>query len=192
VNEILGVDAGNPTVREAEHVLAELLALLDLDPDAAAVGCTHLIHEHARPHVALSLAAPGLTAARLGVLPPSYGAALAAYRSGPGDLAATAAAAAAEHAARRSGRAVYYPGAATLTGQRTVGEVLAGSAIERVAVLGAGVPDPGTVLDTRDFVRPLWREGLLTLVATPAPAGRIAPFEVPNPTPCCADHGVTR
>jgi hypothetical protein len=27
-----------------------------------------------------------------------------------------------------------------------------------------------------------------TLVAAPAPGGRIAPFEVPDPTPCCADH----
>jgi hypothetical protein len=28
----------------------------------------------------------------------------------------------------------------------------------------------------------------MTLLAMPAPGGRIAPAEVPNPTPCCADH----
>jgi hypothetical protein len=69
--------------------------------------------------------------------------------------------------------------------------VLRASAIERVVVLG--LPDrpeapPDTVLDTRAFVRPQWMDGRLTLVAMPTPDGHIAPFEVPNPTPCCADH----
>jgi hypothetical protein len=41
---------------------------------------------------------------------------------------------------------------------------------------------------TRDHVRPEWRDGLLTLIATPTSNGVFAPFEVPNPTPCCADH----
>jgi hypothetical protein len=50
------------------------------------------------------------------------------------------------------------------------------------------VPDPQTPVETDDFVRPQWVDGVLTLVATPAPGGRIAPFEVADPTPCCADH----
>jgi hypothetical protein len=43
------------------------------------------------------------------------------------------------------------------------------------------------VVDTRGFVRPEWRDGRLTLIAAPAGLGRIAPFEVPDPTLCCAD-----
>jgi hypothetical protein len=47
---------------------------------------------------------------------------------------------------------------------------------------------PATEILTRDFVRPQWLDGRLTLITTPAAGDRIAPFEVPNPTPCCADH----
>jgi hypothetical protein len=55
-------------------------------------------------------------------------------------------------------------------------------------MLGSSDPAPDTLVDTRDFVRPEWRAGRLTLVTTPAPNGRIAPFEIPNPPQCCADH----
>jgi hypothetical protein len=70
----------------------------------------------------------------------------------------------------------------------SVGDILTRSGIERVVVLGGAAPGIDTLVDTRDFVRPQWKDGLLTLMATPAPGGHIAPFEVPNPTPCCADH----
>uniref|UniRef100_UPI00403FFC13 hypothetical protein n=1 Tax=Streptomyces sp. SS7 TaxID=3108485 RepID=UPI00403FFC13 len=49
-------------------------------------------------------------------------------------------------------------------------------------------PDPATPVLTRDQVRPEWRDGLLTLALIPAAGGTLAPFEVPRPTPCCADH----
>ncbi|SDJ07944.1 hypothetical protein [Nonomuraea jiangxiensis] len=62
------------------------------------------------------------------------------------------------------------------------------SAIGRVTQLGGPPPADGTELDTRDFVRPRWQDGVLTLVTMPVAGGRVAPFEVPNPTPCCADH----
>jgi hypothetical protein len=75
-----------------------------------------------------------------------------------------------------------------LTGTVTVRDLLANSAIERVTVLGGGPAEPGQAVVTRDFVRPQWMDGVLTLVTTPAAGGRLAPFEVPNPTPCCADH----
>jgi hypothetical protein len=70
-----------------------------------------------------------------------------------------------------------------------IGELLARSAIARVVVVG-GVEPPGegALLDTRDHVRPEWRDGELVLAVTPVRDGRYAPFEVPNPTPCCADH----
>ncbi|MFE9727753.1 hypothetical protein ACFYQ5_30350 [Streptomyces sp. NPDC005794] len=41
---------------------------------------------------------------------------------------------------------------------------------------------------TREFVRPQWRDGELVLAAMPAVGGTLVPFEVPDPTPCCADH----
>ena len=41
------------------------------------------------------------------------------------------------------------------------------------------------VVATRAFVRPLCRGGRLVLPVLPAGRGRLAPFEVPNPTPCC-------
>jgi hypothetical protein len=84
---------------------------------------------------------------------------------------------------------VHYPGDDALTGTVTVADLLARSAIERVVVLGSA-EDPATdvLVDTRDFIHPQWMDGRLTLMAMPAPDGRIGPFEVPNPTPCCAAH----
>lgn len=81
---------------------------------------------------------------------------------------------------------VHYPGAEQLTGTLTVAELLAHSAIERIQVLaGGGAPHPDTRLNTQNHVRPEWRDGM---IAMPAAGGGLIPFEVPNPTPCCADH----
>lgn len=163
----LGISLGHGSDREAEH----WLGTLDL-PDGVAV-CTHLTRTP-YPHVAVSLA-----------LPDGVDAALPAA---PSELDAAARAAAAAHAARRSGRAVLFRGMATLTGTVTVAEVLARTAIERVVVLGGRDAAPDELLDTRDFVRPQWMDGILTLVTMPAAGGRLVPFEVPDPTPCCGGH----
>jgi len=85
-------------------------------------------------------------------------------------------------------RAVTFPGNERLVGTLPIASVLAGSAIDRVTVLGGGAPEGTQKLDTRDFVRPQWIDGALTLVVQPARDGRLVPFEVPDPTPCCADH----
>lgn len=83
-----------------------------------------------------------------------------------------------------------YPGADRLTGTLTLERLLADTAVDDVTVLGTpGPPAPTTRIDTRGHVRPTWRGGRLTLALSPAPGGLLAPFEVPNPTPCCADHG---
>jgi hypothetical protein len=169
---VIGLDLGHRTTVAAEHWLAQLPPLPGL------LACTHLVHG-ARPRVVITLAAPeGLSTATLPAVP------------GPGhDEGGEGAgrAAAADHAAGRAGRAVIFPGVHVLTGTLRLADLLSRSAIERVHVLGGGTPapDPETLVDTRDFVRPQWMDGRLTLVATAAPAGRIAPFEVPNPTPCC-------
>ncbi|MET8157521.1 hypothetical protein ABZT47_14180 [Sphaerisporangium sp. NPDC005289] len=126
----------------------------------------------------------------LGALPAHLGAALGDARTGPGDLAEGAALAAAAHAAGSSGRLVLFPGRDALTGTLTTAEVLARSAVERVVVLGRTEdPAPDAPLATNDFVRPQWRDGRIVLLAMPAAGGMLMPAEVPNPTPCCADHG---
>ena len=170
---VLALDLGHATVTDAEHWLAAL------PPVPGLVACTHLVTgPHAR--VLVTLAAPGPL--DVSTLPP------AANRSAaPPDGAALAAAQA--HAAGAGGRAVRFPGAERLVGVVSVAELLAHSAISRVKVLGGvAQPEPETLVDTRDFVRPQWMDGRLTLVTMPTPDGHIAPFEVPNPTPCCADH----
>lgn len=71
----------------------------------------------------------------------------------------------------------------------TVARLLTVSAVERIVVLGApDGPDPDQRIVTRDHVRPEWREGRLTLAAMLTVGGTLVPFEVPDPTPCCADH----
>lgn len=162
---ISGIDIGHLTVIEAEHWLRDTAA--GLGPDE--VACTHLI-TGAHPRVAISLTAAGPWP---DPLDPEVAARIAVA-----------------HQARQSGRAFRYPGLENLTGTLNVADLLANSAIEEVRVLGAPSPhpDPQTIVDTRDFVRPQYAGGRLVLMATPAPGGRIAPFEVPNPTPCCAFH----
>ncbi|GIJ66763.1 hypothetical protein [Virgisporangium ochraceum] len=170
----IGLDAGHGTVAEAEHWLDDVLAATGLDLVDGVVACTHLVRTP-WPHVAVSLAVPG----------PSVPDGLPGV---PDPLARAAEVARAAHASGRSGRASHFPGRDRLTGTRTVADLLAASAIEAVVVLGAPPPRPETPVQTRDFVRPQWTDGRLTLVTTPAADGHLAPFEVPNPTPCCAQH----
>ncbi|WP_424535735.1 hypothetical protein ACOZ38_37640 [Sphaerisporangium viridialbum] len=182
---ILGLDAGSRTVTEAEHLLHDMVKVLGLP--AGTVGCTHFVRpESGAPHVACSLV---LQAPPSG-LPENVGAALGDSRTGPDDLAEGAALAAAEHAAGAGGRLVLFPGHDELNGTLTVAEVLAGSSIEQVVVLAqAGDPSPDTLVVTNDHVRPQWRDGRVVLLTMPAAGGRLMPAEVPNPTPCCVDHG---
>ncbi|MBB2941999.1 hypothetical protein FB565_001703 [Actinoplanes lutulentus] len=131
---------------------------------APVLACTHLVAAPF-PHVAISL----LTAL--------------SYANSDGlDAAAQAA------ASGQFGRAVRFPGVERLTGELTVSEILQRSSISRVEVLGSGLADRDTVVDTGDFVRPQFRGGELVLVTTPAAGGRLIPFERRDPTPCCADH----
>ncbi|MEU1041479.1 hypothetical protein ACFYP4_02135 [Streptomyces sp. NPDC005551] len=165
----LTVDAGSSDLRTADHLLRALAAELALTEDW--FGCTHLVRGD-RPRVALSLAAP--SRALLSTVRQRLTA--QGYEVSPGAPDAV-------------GRAVLYPGVTRLTGTVTIAEALSASAIARVAVLGAcGQPPPEQRLVTRDHVRPEWRDGVLVLTAMPAAGGTLVPFEVPEPTPCCADH----
>ncbi|MFE2680985.1 hypothetical protein [Streptomyces mirabilis] len=187
---VVGVDTGlSGTLRAADHLLLDLAAELGLDDGV--VGCTHHVRE-GRRHTALSFSTTServVRAAWRALTEREFGAALGAERHGPDELAAGAAPAAAEHLARTGGRAVRYAGADALTGTVTVARLLDVSAVERIVVLGApDGPDPDQRIVTRDHVRPEWREGRLVLAAMPAAGGTLVPFEVPDPTPCCADH----
>jgi hypothetical protein len=202
VRTVIGVDAGSASLREADHLVHGLAASLGLT--AETVACTHLVRTADRPATAVSLALPDPEAAeaaweRLIVLladsygPAAVGAVLGEREYGPPPAVRCAALAAAEHAARSGGRAVLYPGAERLTGTITLAELLARSAIDDVVTVGApqgtgAGTDAATRILTRDHVRPQWRDGRLALALTPAAGGMLAPFEVPNPTPCCADH----
>ena len=85
-------------------------------------------------------------------------------------------------------RAVLFPGSDKLTGVVSVSAVLTGSAIEQVVILGGLPAVPEMLIDTGDFVRPIWRNGVLTLVTQFARGGVLIPFESQSQTPCCHEH----
>jgi hypothetical protein len=85
-------------------------------------------------------------------------------------------------------RAVLFPGWERLTGVVPVSTVLADSAIARVVILGGSDAVPEMLIDTGDFVRPIWRGGALTLVTQFARGGVLVPFESASQQPCCQDH----
>ncbi|WP_427920582.1 hypothetical protein [Streptomyces sp. cg40] len=183
VHPVLGVDAGTTTLREADHLIHDLAATLALPPGT--VACTHLIRTDARRGTAVSLELPDTESAE------EARRRLAEDPSTPLGNHEAAAHAATEHTARRSGRAVLFPGAEHLTGTITVADLLERTAIDGVIVVGAtsgDAPDPATPVHTQDHVRPEWREGRLVLALVPAAGNTLAPFEVSNPTPCCSDH----
>lgn len=189
VHPVIGVDAGTATLREADHLIRDLTTTLALPPGT--VACTHLIRTEARRGTAVSLALPegvdgSVEEVWRRLTGTEMGAALGDRRHGTSEAAALAAT---EHASRRSGRAVLYAGVEHLTGTVTVADLLE-TAIDQLTVVGAplATPDPTTPVLTQDHVRPEWREGRLVLALVPAAGNTLAPFEVPNPTPCCADH----
>ncbi|GAA0398078.1 hypothetical protein Acor_34820 [Acrocarpospora corrugata] len=178
---ILAVDAGSPDVASAEHLIHEVATVLG----PPVLACTHFVRV-GRPHVAITLVlAPG-------ELPAEYGVAWGSHRSGPEDLAAGAGQALAEFEAG-GGRAVVFPGSPGLSGVLTVAELLERSAIEQVSVLASPDPaEPEIMLDTRGYLRPERKTGVLTLATTPGllPDGSIGlvPFEILDPRACCGGH----
>ncbi|MEU2540718.1 hypothetical protein [Streptomyces iakyrus] len=165
----LTVDTGIRELRAADHLLHTLAAELALPEDV--FGCTHLVRGK-RPRVVVSLILPSEPLQRTALERLTARGHEVAY--GVPDPV---------------GRAVLFPGSASLTGTLTVADVLSRSAIDRVSVLGTPEPPaPDTPLATRDHVRPQWQDGALVLTAMPAAGGALVPFEVPDPTPCCADH----
>ncbi|WP_380163831.1 hypothetical protein [Jannaschia sp. R86511] len=97
-------------------------------------------------------------------------------------------AAVAAAATRVSGRLVRYPGVDELRGVLSVSELLGRSVVDEVVVVGGSGHDGTTLVDTRDFVRPVVTEGRVRLLVQPAVGGVMVPFEKQNPERCCEDH----
>jgi len=194
---VAGVNLLTPTEPEADVVLHRLALQLAARGIANPTLGTHRAQSTDGVHIALSVEIPDIGPVQVWALlqellpAPQHGSrgiSVGDRRSGPTDLQVGAASAAAEHSTRSGGRAAHFPGIDRLTGALTVREVLARSGIERVAVLAGADAEPDTILQTRDFVRPRWIAGQLVLPVQQGPGGTLLPFEVPNPTPCCADH----
>nr|WP_308402780.1 hypothetical protein [Streptomyces sp. AC550_RSS872] len=166
---VLTVDADVRDLRAADRLLHTLAAELAL-PEGV-FGCTHLVRGD-RPRVACSLALPTEPLLRTAQERLTAG----GHAVSPGAPDAV-------------GRAVLYPGVSSLTGTLTIADLLSRSAIDRVTVLGSpGPPAPDTRLVTGGHVRPQWQNDKLVLTTMPAVGGTLVPFEVADPTPCCADH----
>ncbi|GGZ32106.1 hypothetical protein [Streptomyces poonensis] len=169
--DALTVDTDVTDLLAADHLLRTLASELVLPEDEDVIGCTHLMRDD-RPRVVLSFALPTREA-----------------RDSAHERLTAMGYEVTDGVPDEVGRAVLYPGVASLTGTVTVAELLSRSAIDRVTVLGTQEPPaPDTELVTREHVRPQWQNGELVLAAMPAVGGRLVPFEVPDPTPCCADH----
>jgi len=184
---VLGVDAGSRTAADAEHLMLGVAAELGAGPGA--VLCTHAVRQ-GTPHYAATVTLPATLPATMAPIPAAGWALVDTAEVLEGDpvLARTALGAATARAAGTDGRAVRFPGIELLTGTVPVADVLAGTAIDEVRVLAGGLLPPAAMLLTRDFCRPVYEAGALVLHVLPAGPGRVAPFEVPNPTPCCAAH----
>ncbi len=148
----VGFDRGDKDVREAEHWFAELLG----DRRDRVVACTHLLRVPS-PHVAFSIALPR------GSRWSCHRSPTAAGRGGPGPGGAPLGPGRPGvrlSRARRPHRRADRRG--TTVPQR-----------DRARTVMGGAPaTPDTLVETRDYVRPLWMAGRLTLVTLPhGPAG---------------------
>ena len=192
---IVAVDTTCTALAEVDHSVLGLGQSVELPADATV--CTHEVRDES-PHYAVSVALSGPPDAELldgigGHFAASaiVGVGSATTRKASGSTGARQALTNARD--RDGGRAVRFPGWAQLTGTVPLRQVLASSAIDGISQLGGGSPDPDALLITRGFVRPRWCSGELVLAVLPAGrnsagAPLVAPFEVPNPTPCCAQH----
>ena len=184
---ILTIDTPVTSLAGIEHALLGLGRQVALPDDAHL--CTHVVRDD-RPHYVVTITVGDdavLREAQQHLAPwvsaVSYGKPSATTGYSLGLRQGTR-----EALARDGGRAVRFPGWHGVRGTLPVDEVLATTAISRLEILGGGAVGRDDVLHSRDFVRPLWRHGELVLPVLPSGRGAVAPFEVPNPTPCCGDH----
>ncbi len=184
---VVGLDAGSTSRDQIEHLISRAMAQLS-DPVMA---CTHIVQKPS-PHWAASIRSAGASPAAAELSAALDGAAVCVLAGG-GCVAGLAAGhegaelAATELLAGRAGRAVVFEGHDRLPDVVAVDELPGLCAIDEIVGL-AGTPVAGRLLHTRGFVRPELVDGRLVLLVRPY-GDDLAPFEVPEPTPCCAAHG---
>lgn len=178
---VVGVDAGHGDRGACEH---DALTLADRLGGVTFVS-THVIAEP-EPHYAavIETTTPLPALALDGVV----GSIVAVHDDDPIDAPGALAAAVVAHRTRRNGRLIRFGGQDRLQGTVPLRDVTIGSAIEDIDCLGAR-PGPDAVLRTQEFVRPIFRDGRVTLIIQPYDGvDDYVPFEQPNPHPCCGSH----
>lgn len=189
---ILAVDVASRDVAAAEHLLHTLEQRLG---HAADLASTHVVDAHLAVVLSWERPVPLVPADVADLLTAEgYDGALvlddtsiSTSTAGAASLVASAGLAAAEHAARSSGRLARFPGRSEVERVLTVGDLLAGSAVEEVSALAGTTLTDDTTLDLREWARPVWRDGRAVLVVQVARGG-LVPFESRHQIACCSDH----
>ncbi|GAA0960515.1 hypothetical protein GCM10009554_75710 [Kribbella koreensis] len=181
---IIAVDADSADTVEAEHVLHGLLE----SATGPVVACTHVV---SGGHLAVSISTPsfdqtsltqdvGSAVIRAGAAEPEV--------AGPSQLVRGAYVAAVETALGTAGRLVAFPGQENARGTLTAAELVETCGIDQVEAIGGLPVDDSTLVDTRNYIRPIRRHGQIVLLVQPAAGGVLIPFEVEHQIKCCANH----
>jgi hypothetical protein len=189
---IIAIDADSSDTAAADHLLYDLIDGLA----QPVVALTHLVPGDDRPHVAVSLTSTADLADPVRELVAERNVGLAVTRpgasepelAGPSRLVRGAYVAAVEAALGTTGRAVRWPGHEQAHGVLPAAELRTRCGIDQLEDIG-GVPvEDGTLIDTRDFLRPVRRDGRLVLQVQPAAGNVLIPCELQHQQDCCADH----
>ena len=171
------------------HLLAAVDEALAGSGAEAELVCTHVDRSAPEPRIGVSLrltGEPADPAATRSALARALAGPVVAEGAGEAEVAGPARTALLEAGAGTAGRAVRFPGSAQVSGQVTVADLIAATALARV--VGIGVQPSGTdVVDTgpNGFLRPTLGDGQLTLLVERAAGGVLQPFEIEDPHECC-------
>lgn len=185
MTHLVAVDAGATDVGGAEHVVATLDALLPATHPSY-VASTHVVPggrvavvaswddgaTHDEVGAAVSAAVPGADV----VVGADDGSATDALRE-----------AVAQHQRRAAGRLVRFAGRTSIEDRVTVAEVLGATCVEEVRAVGSAALPHDTVVDLREWARPVWQAGRTVLLLQPAREG-LVPFESRHQIACCSNH----
>jgi hypothetical protein len=189
---IVAIDADSKDTAAADHLLYDLLDAVR----QPVVACTHMVSGGDGPHVAVSVLSAadladdirdhfadhtvGLAITRPGASEPEL--------AGPSHLVRGAYVAAVEAALGTAGRAVRWPGHEQAHGVLPAAELRTRCGIDQLEAVGGLSVTDDSLIDTRDFLRPLRRDGRLILQVQPAAGNLLIPFELQHQQKCCADH----
>ncbi|WP_249522980.1 hypothetical protein [Modestobacter marinus] len=176
-----------------DHLLAAVDEALAGSGAEAELVCTHVDGSAPAPRVGVSIrltGEPADPAATRSALARALAGPVVAGGTGDADVAGPARTALREVTAGEAGRAIRFPGSASVTGRVSATDLVAATAIEQVT--GIGVEPAGTdVVDTgpNGFLRPRFTGGRLTLLVERAAGGVLQPFEIEDPHQCCEGGG---